>query len=239
MPNVVFTFAVHRPGHLAAVAFLVIATWACCWWGRRLRARGTEPKFRRALGWTMLAATLFTVVGYGAYALEEPGKYLPLQICDIVGLIAPVAVLTGYRPLLAILYFWGIGLTTQGFITPVVQQHPGEFFFWLFWINHFIIVFLALYMLIAGGYRPDRRDLLRTVGFTTAYATAIFFLNRATGWNYLYIGPTKPEATTLVDALGPYPLRVVWMMLLGLLVHVLIYLPWEIVRHQRRRTQAN
>lgn len=201
--------------------------------------RGAEPKFRRALGWSTLGMTLFSAIGYVTYAVDEPGKYLPLQICDIAGMVAPLALLTGWRPLRAVLYFWGIGLTTQGFITPIVTQGPDDWMFWWFWMNHFVIVFAALYELIVAGFRPDRRDLLRTVGITAVYATIIFFFDRATGWNYLFLGESKPQATTLIDALGPYPLRVVWIVLLALLMHLLVYAPWAILRRLRGRRQES
>jgi uncharacterized membrane protein YwaF len=50
----------------------------------------------------------------------DPRTGLPLQLCDVNGLFAPLALLTGWRAARAALYFWTAALTVQAFIQPAL-----------------------------------------------------------------------------------------------------------------------
>jgi len=148
-----------------------------------------------------------------------PGYYVghdswPLHVCDLANVIGPIALLTRARWARAVLVFWGIGLTTQSFITPVLDVGPADPRFWLFWLNHSFVLLMALHEVVNEGYRPTRRDLATVIGVSFVYVVAVFAVNLATGWNYGFVGPARPESPTLVDVLGPWPLRVVWMCLI-------------------------
>jgi uncharacterized membrane protein YwaF len=61
-------------------------------------------------------------------------------------------------------------------------------------------------------------------------------LNIALGSNYLYVGDSNPENPTLVDKLGPWPMRIPPMMALGLTVYVIIWAVWPISAAMSRKT---
>ena len=229
--SALLTLAVHRPGHIGAVIVTALVVWWCCYVGRRMKRFGAEGLFRRVLAAATAVVTLTVTVGW-MIILHNGGEggVLPLHICDMAGLIAPLVLFFRVRWLRAVLYFWAMGLTTQGFVTPIEQSGPDNVRFFLFWVNHGLVVGVAIYDLVVGGFRPSRADLLRTIGITGAYATAIFFFNRVMGENYLFIGDSKPDEPTLIDALGAYPLRVVWMFLLAALALCLAQVPWEVAR---------
>jgi hypothetical integral membrane protein (TIGR02206 family) len=151
---------------------------------------------------------------------------LPLQVCDLAGLIAGLALLSGVKWLNTTLYFWAFALSTQAFITPIVREGPALARFWQFFESHTIIVGAAVYIVAVRGYRPLFKDYLFGIGITVLYAAIILPLNRLTGWNYGYIGPSKPDAPTLIDALGPWPWRL--LPLTGLVVGamLIVWLPW-------------
>jgi uncharacterized membrane protein YwaF len=46
---------------------------------------------------------------------------------------------------------------------------------------------------------------------TLAYGGLVIPLNMLFGWNYGYAGQSTPDNPTLLDKLGPWPLRLVWM----------------------------
>lgn len=231
MPPLIFTLAVHRPGQIAVVVVFAVVMVVLCRVGRRLGER--ERRFRTALGIVTLAISLLIAAWYALHERFDPSWMLPLHICDLAGFIAPLALLTRWRPARIVTYFWAFGLTTQGFITPIVAEGPDSVRFYAFWLNHAIVVGCAIYDLVVARLRPTGRDLLATLAGTLAYAGAIFLLNRALDWNYLFLGPSKPGATTIIDALGPYPLRVAWIILLAGLAMSLAYLPWAILRRAR------
>lgn len=153
---------------------------------------------------------------------------LPLQVCDLTGLIAALALITGRRWLTAILYFWALGLSTQAFFTPIVEWGPLVAEFWIFWESHTLIVGAAAYVLLVRRFRPRVRDLLVAYGALVAYAAIMLPIDLMTGWNYGYIGNAVPDRPTLIDRLGPWPLRLLPMAALTALIMTVLWLPWAI-----------
>ncbi len=106
-----------------------------------------------------------------------------------------------------ICFFWGLGLSTQGFITPMWNHGVASVEFWLFWVSHAQIAGAAVYCVGVLGYRPTRSDLLLASVGGVLVAGAIFGLNMALGTNYSYLGAGQYENRCVVDLLGPWPWR--------------------------------
>lgn len=155
---------------------------------------------------------------------------LPLQMCDFTSLVAPLALLTNSRPLRAILYFCGIGLSSMGFFTPDLHQGPAHAKFWLFWLSHASIVGTALYDLAARGFRPTWRDYVTAAASAATYVVLALSVDLATGYNYGYVGPTRAHQPPILEALGPWPARIPVICALAAVVMALLQLPWEVVR---------
>jgi hypothetical integral membrane protein (TIGR02206 family) len=210
-----------------AFALLVTATVTL---RRRRRDTPAGEALDRRVG--LLAAVAF--VATNGWPLM-PGNFrldwsLPLHGCDLTTLCVPLALLTSWRPARALVYFWGLGLSTQGFITPDLQDGPARVGFWTFWLAHFFIIGGAFYD-VARGYRPTWRDYRLALGTSLAYVALILPLDLALGVNYGYLGPATPDHPTIVDALGPWPWRVGIMFALAAGAMALLMVPWEIARH--------
>jgi hypothetical integral membrane protein (TIGR02206 family) len=156
---------------------------------------------------------------------------LPLHVCDLTCLLAPLVLLWPARWMRAILYFWGLGLSMQGFIQPDLRDGPGRPGFWFFWANHYVVVGFAIYDL-ARGYRPGWRDYAIAVAAAVVYVGIVLPIDVIWGLNYGYLGPTKPGQPTLIDHLGPWPWRVPVMVGMGFTVFALMVLPWEWTRRK-------
>jgi hypothetical integral membrane protein (TIGR02206 family) len=220
--------------HAAALAVSAGAFAGICVAGRRLERAGRERRFRTYLGVFGIAVWVLTNVWYNTPPRFDLQKNIPLHICDLAALIAPLALLTGRRWLRAVLYFWAFGFTLQAFITPVLLGGPDTVEFWLYWIYHGVIVGFALYDLIVLRFRPQAGDLGRCFLISLLYLAAIFPLDALTGSNYGYVGPSKPDVPTILDALGPWPLRVLWIALLSSAGLVVLWLPWGLAGWYRR-----
>jgi hypothetical integral membrane protein (TIGR02206 family) len=168
----------------------------------------------------------------------EAAKALPLHVCDLAGLVAPPMLWTGWRPLRTVCYFWGIGLSTQGFIQPDLQQGPNDPSFWAFWVGHVAVVGTALYDVAARGYRPTWRDYGVAVVTLAAYVAVVLPLDIVTGFNYGYVGRGKPGQPSVVDFLGPWPGRLLVISALAAAVLALMVLPWDVLRWWQRRERA-
>lgn len=194
------------------------------------RHRDTS-KEATARAWGVRAMWVF-IAAYMTYYLW-PTRFdlkisLPLQLCDLALIAAPIALGNRARWARTLLYFWGLLLSSQGFISPTLDVGADHPRYWLFWISHAIIVGSGLYEVIVLRYRPAFKDLCVAVGASVAYALAVFELDRRMGFNYGFVGESSPGAPTIVDHLGPWPLRVVWMAVIGITFQTLAWAAWPL-----------
>ncbi|MFG0258989.1 MAG: hypothetical protein ACF8LK_01445, partial [Phycisphaerales bacterium JB041] len=143
-------FHAFTPQHLVTLMVLVGLMAGSCWLGRRWlpgdggpvpspargapRSSGPDWEWRFRLVWvcTTVAWQAMAVVWYLLPRNFDWYESLPLHLCDLAAWVAPLALLTQRRWLRSLLYFWGIGLSTQAFFTPVVDGGHGDIRFWLF-----------------------------------------------------------------------------------------------------------
>lgn len=200
--------------------------------GVRRRGAGTEASLRRGLGWFGLGFFVVHQIYWGTPPRLDPSESLPLHVCDLNGLIAPLALLTGKRWLRAVLYFWGIGLSLQGLVQPVIEQGPATSRFWFFFVSHALIVGYAAYDVIVARFRPNLRDLGVVAVASLAYYAVMIPLNIATGWNYGYLG-SQDDQPGAIAAMGAWPLRLVVLFGVGFMIFVALWLPWAIAGKRR------
>ncbi len=168
-------------------------------------------------------------------ANRDLSQSLPLHLCDLAGLLAIAALAwPRVRTLSMLLYAWGVGLSTQAFFTPVVPTGPDTLRFHLFFVSHLAVVGPALFLIASRLYRPRAMDVLPAFALTALYGGLMIALNMSTGWNYGYVGNATPEKPTVIDALGPWPLRLLPLGAIILTLYAVIFVPWSIVGRRGR-----
>ena len=170
-----------------------------------------EYWFRATLSIAMLLVQAFATAWRflpGQYDLNESW---PVHLCRLVAWVAPIALWTHWRRPRALLYFWGIGLSTQAFFTPMWGFGLASVEFWLYWGGHTFIVGAALYEVFVHGYGPRFRDWGFAALWGLIYAGVTVALNLQLGTNYSYLGRGDYDARSVVDFLGPWPQRA-WIM---------------------------
>ncbi len=204
---------------------------------RRRDEVAAVPPVRRAMdrmiGWLGLGAAIFVQVAALWPTRFDIWTSLPLHVCDIMMFVAPASLLLGWRPLRAIAYFWGLGLSSLSFIFPDLRFGPGDFQFWVFWAGHATIVGTALYDITGRGFRPRLRDCLIAVTFGVLYAAVMFPVDVIFHFNYGYVGKTYKNQRSPTDFLGPWPWRVPLMVLLATAAMFALLVPWAVVRKMR------
>jgi hypothetical integral membrane protein (TIGR02206 family) len=227
-PHAWEAFSPYSALHALAVAVCVPLIVAPAWLGRALRP-DREAMLRR-----MLAAL---AVGYWlAYNIwwNWNGIHLrtglPLQLCDVNGLMAPLALVTGWRWARAALYFWTAALTLQAFIQPALSAGPASLVFWAFWTAHTIIAACAVYDIAVRGFRPGWGDLGGVLIVSALYLALVVPMNAWLGSDYGFVGNPSPdiEVPPFVLMLGPWPQRAIILVVLAVLGFVVVLLPWRV-----------
>jgi hypothetical integral membrane protein (TIGR02206 family) len=232
-------FRAFSPLHAGAVALIAVLTLAAILVRRRRPPEPLAPgPIERVVGLGFLAMWLTTYAYLLFPPLRDLPTTLPLHMCHLAAATAPLVLLTAWRPLRALQYFWGLALCTQAVATPSLTEGPALYPFWFFWAYHAMAIGVPLYDVFARGYRPTWRDYGTACAAAAAYAAIVLPLDLAFGWNYGFLGPSKPEVASIVDFLGPWPERLVLIVLIVAAAMALAQLPWTIARRLGRRTSA-
>jgi len=199
--------------------------------GLAARAAGWSPLFEQVTGVVYAGFLAFKYFSsWMFYGEGEP--FIPLHLCNLAEIVACLSLLTRWYWFRSLLYFWSLG-TVIVFITPEPPTAPGTLAYAVFWFSHALILSVTAYELIVAGFRPRLKDLGMAAAVTLGYVGLVLPINIISGTNYGYVGPVEPSVPTLIDYLGPWPLRVIWIVLIGTLVFTLAWAPWAI--HYRLR----
>jgi hypothetical integral membrane protein (TIGR02206 family) len=233
------TFEPGSATHLATLLVCVGLAVGLATAGAALRGRAAAlRRVRIALAVGCVAVWCLSSAFWIVAAEFRWDQALPLQFCNVANLIGAWAVATRRRIAQALLYFWCFALCSCAFLTPLLFQGPASFWFWIFWSYHLFIALATAWVLGVDRFRPGWGDAARALAWTLAYAAALFALNLATGWNYGFLGRGVPGQPSLIDFLGPWPLRLLWMGLIGSALFLALVLPWRLARLGRRGRPA-
>lgn len=225
------------PAYDIAVALTAGVGTALCVGARRARRRSAERPPRWPL-WAAKAVALVLLADAVVYTTTSvAGKVfsvglLPLQLCDLLIVVAAAALWWRHPLLVEVTYFWGLAGTLQAVLTPDLGARFPQVQFFEFVVGHLAIVLAAAYLVVGLGVRPRRGAVLRTFGVSVAYTGAIGLVDAVTGANFMYLRHA-PVSWSLLDVLGPWPWYVVSAAALALAIFTVLDLPFAL---QRRRS---
>lgn len=212
-------------GHLASLAFIFIAGIVIIYSGTKLGSVKQKNRLAVIIGLFLIIPEIPDFL-YRTYVLFEPVKdNLPLHLCGISLYITALALFLRKQILFEIAYFWGLG----GALLAVLS--PGDIFYFphilniIFYSSHGLIIIGALYMAIVLKFRPTPVSLVRVGLINLAYVMLIYPVNFLIDANYLFLR-FKPKGTTLINHMGPWPVYVAVMILLGFISYIILYLPY-------------
>jgi hypothetical integral membrane protein (TIGR02206 family) len=235
LADALHSFHAFTTAHAVVLGTFAFVTATACALGARGRGSAWLRRAEVTLGVAMLAFWVVTPVYWilpPNYTLEEA---IPIHMCDLTGIIAPLVLLTRQRTLRTLLYFWGLGLSINGMLTPVLEEGPVYLRFWLFWLTHASTIGVAIYDLVAHRYRPALRDCVVAIGWCAAWLVTVLVIDLSLGVNYGYVGNVTPKRPTVIDGLGPWPIRVYKMTVAVIGLFLTMWLPWGIVARRTRR----
>lgn len=204
----------------------------------RFASEGARRTARRALAVALVANEIFLHIWSLAVGTWSIQTMLPFHLCAVMVWASAVMLWTRSYAIYEFAYFLGIGGALQALLTPDIGAYgfPHYKYFTSF-ISHGLIVTAAIYMTVVEGFRPTWRSLGRVAIGANLYMLVIFFVNLAIGSNYLFIAH-KPETASLLDLLPPWPIYILYIELIGLVMCLLLYLPYAIRDHRARLQTA-
>ena len=208
--------------HLIALAVVALGSWLLSRW------TAADPTRRRTAGSLVAAALLLAGVGFiiADRAVGKPWQSVaPLQLCDVVVVLAAGALLTRKQLLFELTYFWGMSGTLAALLTPDLAEDFPHFRFCFYFAQHGLIVVAAVLLAAGYGMRPRRFAPLTALLLLNLYALLLGVVNVAWQTNFMYLRH-KPGAATPLDLFGPWPWYLLACEVVALLMFGLLMVPF-------------
>jgi len=194
-----------------------------------LRNRFNE-RARQTTRWGLLALIYLCESSWHIWKLAigewNIQSMLPLWLCSVTSWPMPLLLLWRNYRYYEWAYFMGLIGASQALLTPDLMIYGFPHFRFIeYFTLHGSIIVAVVYMTIVEGFRPTWRSLPRVFIITNFYWLFCAWVNSQIGSNYLYTQGKLPTPS-LLNVLGPYPWYLVSMEGLGILVCVLLYLPF-------------
>lgn len=151
---------------------------------------------------------------------------LPMHLCDWAAITAAIALLNR-RPLaVELCWFWGLGGTLQGLLTPALSYPFPHPYWFTFFLLHGGIVIAALQVVIGRDHPPSRRSWLRALIATEIYFAFALAVNALLGTNFGYLAE-KPSQPSLLDFFGDWPIYLIGLQVALIVAITLLWLPFQ------------
>src|SRR5205814_7560459 len=157
---------------------------------------------------------------------------LPIQLCDVAGFVAALALLWRQLLLVEVAYFWGLGGTLQAVLTPDLKDHFPSFPYLQFYVTHDLVILAALFLVVGLALQPRPGAVRRIFVLTVAFAIVVGLIDLATGGNHMYLRQV-PVSGSLLDLMGPWPWYSAAGAVLTLVVLAILDAPFRLSRLRR------
>lgn len=220
-------FETYGASHLTVIGILAAGAVLLVWFGRRHRG---DPVAARRVRRVLAVVLLVVVVVLQVLSIVENDdpwtRAMPIQLCDVASAAAIVALWTGGPLSTAVIYVWGLTLTTQAVVTPDISREFPHPIFLTFWGAHIIVVWAAIVLVWGLGIRPTWRGYRVALALTAVWAVGVIAFNQIHDTNYGYLS-RKPRSASILDLFGPWPWYIAVQAVLIAGVWALMTWPWE------------
>ena len=220
-------FSTFGAQHLNVIGLTVASTIFLPWWA----TRSLQPDQRLRLARWMSCFISFTVIVGTIIRIQlgdfDPVYDLPLDLCNLGAVVAPLIVWKPYRRASEVFYYWVMAGTLQAVLTPDLVEGFPNYMFLKFWVAHAGLVVLMVYVAVALGVRPTLRGIWRALLWIQVYLVLIYVVNLPLGSNYFFV-IRKPANPSILDYLGPWPWYIVACQAVAVVLFFLAYLPFKL-----------
>lgn len=208
--------------HLAALGVLALAVGLAVWAPRRRPGRWVVPAGRvLALvifaGW---AGEYLADVVLGTWTIRYD---LPLQLTDAISVTAIVALWTRRRLPVELVYFWSLTASLQATVTPDLSQSFPSVYYFTYFVYHIGAIAGGCFLVLGCRLYPPPGAVRRVYAATFAFTAIAAVGDVVTGGNYMFLSE-KPEYSSLLNVLGPWPWYIASTAAVALVLLVLVKL---------------
>lgn len=225
--------------HLLGLIVVGLIGWLVIWLARR------SVRVQHKMNWVLSVSCVLSIgLSVTAMYVDFSHPYwgfcwkdmLPLHYCSIMEFLCPVALLTRYQWVRAVVFFGALVATSQALITPALNFGYPSLTYFAFFACHGLVVLIALYLPLAQGWSPRKYDLWRAFAFGILYIVLVHPINCLLLTNYGFTRHVPPCGSVL-DFMGPWPWYLFALFVPALLLMFLFQLPWR-KRLRREGTKA-
>jgi len=161
-------------------------------------------------GLLIFAVSMDTVLTFLRWGSEDLGwkifwnSALPLYLCDVVSIVAALALFTRNYKLAEVAYLWGLAGTVQGLLTPTLSYDWDTLEYYNFFLQHGGVPIAAVTLVWGMGIVPRKGAFKRILIWSWAYMAVVIAINLLIKENYGFLSG-KPDFPTMFDYMGAYP----------------------------------
>ncbi|MBM7691066.1 putative integral membrane protein (TIGR02206 family) [Peribacillus deserti] len=201
--NEKYTFEAFSISHITVILLLFTISGFIFLYRTKLGQSGL-----RKTEWVTALSLLAAEIGFHLWMIQNgiwtASQSLPLELCSISLFLTVALLITRCYVFYELLLFTSLLGASQALFTPVLIFDFPHFRFFHFFYTHLIIIWVPLYFTWVFGYRPTLSSVIKVFLFLNTLLPIVMGVNRLVMGNYMFLSH-KPESTSLLDSLGPYP----------------------------------
>lgn len=208
---IIAQFQLYGISHITALALTVLGAIFMVKFMRSTAAEEMKTKVRYLFGGLLIfAVSMDPVLTFLRWGTGELGweifwnSALPLYLCDVVSIVAALALITKNFKLVEVAYLWGLAGTVQGLLTPTLAYDWETLDYYNFFLQHSGVPIAAVTLVWGMGIVPRKGAFKRIVLWSWVYMATVISINFLIKQNYGFLSG-KPEFDTMFDYMGPYP----------------------------------
>jgi hypothetical integral membrane protein (TIGR02206 family) len=223
--------------HLAALAVLAVGVALAIWAPRRHPGPWTVP-VGRALALVIFAGWAGEYLADAVLGTWTIRYDLPLQLTDVISVTAIVALWTRRRLPVELVYFWSLTASLQATLTPDLSWSFPSVYYFTYFVYHVGAIVAGCFLVLGCRLYPRPGAVWRVYAATFAVTVVAALADIITGGNYMFLRE-KPEYSSLLNVLGPWPWYIASTAVLALALLVLVKLLTDVVRHHDRESRSS
>ena len=165
-------------------------------------------------------------------------EIIPLHMCHLASLSMGLFFFTKKDTFFEIGYFWGMTGNIMAILTPDL-----DFFFnwqyFTYYFGHSMLLLSIIFALLCLNHNINFKSVIRVISITLTFLPFMYLLNFILGdeANYWYLN-TIPEATSILSFLPNPPLNIIFLVPIGLILMMSVYMPYRYFTSYKRNIGA-